>query len=135
MSPADEKRPAVATTVLVIEDDEMVTEVVRIALTADGYQVLHAPSGEAGFATLADHAVDLVLLDLVLSEGNGLDVLMRLREGKDAASLPVIVLASRAMPADEVRGEELGATSYLNKPFTAAELSEKVRAALAARPD
>lgn len=113
-------------TVLVIEDDETVAEAVRINLTAEGYEVVHAPDGPSGLAAAARRPPDVVLIDLVLPEADSWSVLTDLREHAHP-DLPIIVLASRVMPVDKVRGYNLGATAYLNKPFTAGELAEKVR--------
>lgn len=118
-------------TVLVIEDDEMVADLVRAALAPDGYSLVHAPNGEAGLSAVADESVDVVLFDLGVHETDPWGVLSRLRTHADDTDLPIIVLSTRAMPADKVRGYNLGATAYLSKPFTAAELSEKVRDAVA----
>ena len=116
-----------AVTVLVVEDDEMIAQVVRINLESEGFAVVHAPNGAAGLATIAQQRPDLVLLDVMMPEVDGWTVLTRLREDPATASLPVIMLTAKAMPADQVRGYNLGANGYLPKPFAAQDLIEKVR--------
>ena len=118
-------------TVLVIEDDEMVAEVVTIALTAEGYRVVHADTVQAGLASAEQQPPDVVVVDLGLANADGGETVAHLRTSSGGAEVPVIVMASRAMPADRVRGYNLGASAYLAKPFTAEELSEKVREAIA----
>ena len=117
-------------TVLVIEDDEMVAEVVTIALAAEGYEVVHADTAEAGLASAEQQPPDVVIADLGLVNADGGQTIATVRTAGGGAEVPLIVMASRAMPADRVRGYNLGASSYLTKPFTAEELSEKVREAI-----
>ena len=119
-----------AHSILLVEDDEMVAEVVRINLEAEGYTVVHAPNGAAGLAVIAQSAPDLVILDVMIPEVDGWAVLTRLRDEAATRSLPVIMLSAKAMPADQVRAYNLGATAYLTKPFSAEELVEKVAVVL-----
>ena len=115
------------TIVLVVEDDEMTAEVVRVNLEAEGFEVVHALNGAAGLAAIAQHRPDLVLLDVMMPEIDGWTVLTRLREDPITQDLPVIMVSAKAMPADQVRGYNLGANAYLPKPFSSSELVEKVR--------
>lgn len=117
-------------TVLVVEDDEMVAEVVRVGLSTRDYQVVHAPTPEAGVAAAAAQRPDLVLLDVTRLETAGWEALERMRNaGMD--DVPIVVMSPRTLPADEVRGYSLGVTAYLTKPFTGEELLAAVRDALA----
>ena len=109
----------------------MVAEVVRINLEAKGYEVSHAPNGAAGLAAIAQKVPDLVVLDVMMPEVDGWTVLTRLRDDPATRQLPVIMLSAKAMPADQVRGYNLGANAYLPKPFSATELMEKVAQVLA----
>lgn len=120
-----------AQSILLVEDDEMVADVVRINLEAEGYDVVHAPNGAAGLAVIAQTPPDLVILDVMMPEIDGWTVLTRLRDDAATRSLPVIMLSAKAMPADQVRGYNLGATAYLPKPFSATELVERVTQVLA----
>ena len=119
-----------AATVLIVEDDEMVADVVRINLESEGFEVTHAPNGAAALAAIEQSQPDLVLLDVMIPEIDGWGVLTRLREDQATARLPVIMLTAKAMPADQVRGYNLGANGYLPKPFSSTDLIEKVRQVL-----
>lgn len=116
--------------VLVVEDDEMVVEVVTINLEAEGLDVVHASNGTAGLAEVDRERPDLVLLDVMMPDVDGWTVLSKLRARPDTEKLPVIMLTAKSMPADQVRGYNLGATGYITKPFSADELVEKVQHAL-----
>jgi DNA-binding response OmpR family regulator len=121
------------TRVLVIDDEPAIRESLAFALKRDGFAVLEAASLKAARA-LQGEEVDLILLDLVLPDGNGLDFLRGLRTRSD---LPVIVLTSRDEETDRVLGLEMGADDYVLKPFSPREVTARVRAVLrraAARP-
>ena len=117
-------------TVLVVEDDEMVAEVVRVGLGAEDFNVVHAANPQAGVAAAVQERPDLVLLDVTRVETGGWDALARMRHEADIDDVPIIVMSPRTLPADEVRGYSLGVTAYLTKPFTAEELISAVRDAL-----
>lgn len=116
--------------VLVVEDDEMVAEVVRVNLEAEGLTVVHVTNGPAGLNEIARERPDLVLLDVMIPEMDGWAVLSKLRGQADTEKLPVVMLTAKSMPADQVRGYQLGASGYITKPFSVSELLEKVRHAL-----
>ena len=111
-----------------MEDEQALAGFVRNALEADGYVVEHVGSGERALVLLAAEGFDVVVLDLVLPDCDGLDVLARLRRQDPA--LPVVIVSARGQVADRVRGLDLGADDYLVKPFALAELSARIRAAL-----
>ena len=116
--------------ILIVEDDAGIVSFLVKGLRAEGYATAIAPDGEKAIRILgaSDEDFDLVLLDLGLPGTSGEEVLRVLRQR--AASLPVIVLTSRAEIADKVRGLELGANDYVTKPFSFAELLARIRAAL-----
>lgn len=116
--------------ILIVEDDAGIVSFLAKGLRAEGYATAVAPDGEKAVQLLGanDESFDLVLLDLGLPGTSGDEVLRILRQ-RDA-SLPVIVLTSRAEIADKVRGLELGANDYVTKPFSFAELLARIRAAL-----
>jgi two-component system response regulator AtoC len=116
-------------TVLVIEDDDAARTALAGFLGSAGYRVREAASGAEAFAALAGGAADAVLLDLIMPEPDGFEVLRRLRE-RDPR-LPVIVLSALCDAEDVVRAMKLGATDYLPKPFDPAELDLVLRRALA----
>ena len=117
-------------TVLVVEDDEMIADVVRLSLKPLHIDVVHVANGKAALATIAADPPDVILLDITLPEVDGWEVLSRVRDQPETSEIPVIVMTGRTMPADQVRAYNLGASAYLNKPFYPGELVEKVREAL-----
>jgi len=113
-------------TVLMVDDDVELSAMVAELLQSQGMQVHRAGTAAQGMAELARLQPDVLLLDLMLPDANGLDVCRRLREtGHD---LPVLMLTARGDPFDRVLGLELGADDYLGKPFEPRELVARVRA-------
>ena len=113
---------------LLVEDDRMIGDTLRAALRMEGHAVDWVRDAAAAQATLASERFDLVLLDLGLPQGNGLDVLRAARARGDAT--PVIVLTARDGPGDKVAGLDAGADDYLVKPFDLDELGARMRAVL-----
>jgi DNA-binding response OmpR family regulator len=123
------------TTVLVVEDDAATAGFLADNLQADGYRVFAASEAGEALRTLEVRQPDLLLLDLGLAGGNGLEVLDRLRAADAAASrvdpdLPVIILTGRSSEVDRVRGFSRGADDYLCKPFSYPELVARIDAVL-----
>ena len=114
-------------TVLVIEDERHIADIVRIALERDGHRVIAVRTGEEGLAELPGHQIALVVLDIGLPGIDGLEVCRRIRAG---SRLPVIMLTARDEEADRVAGLELGADDYVPKPFSPRELAARVKAVL-----
>lgn len=113
---------------LLVEDDRLIAESVHAALTAIGNTVDVIASYAEAESALAHDAFDLLLLDLGLPDGNGLDLLAARRHVGDVT--PVLILTARDDVDDRVRGLDLGADDYLAKPFSLAELEARVRALL-----
>ena len=116
---------------LLVEDDPMIGDTLRAALRMEGHAVDWVRDAAAAQSTLASERFDLVLLDLGLPNGNGLDVLRAARGRGDAT--PVIVLTARDGPGDRVAGLDAGADDYLVKPFELDELGARIRAVLRRR--
>jgi DNA-binding response OmpR family regulator len=121
--------------VLVVEDDEATRAFLAENLSADGYRVATASGAGEGFRAIEVRSPALVVLDLLLEDGNGLDLLDRVRAADGLASridpyLPVIVLTGRTGEADRVRGFARGADDYVVKPFLYGELLGRMRAVL-----
>lgn len=114
--------------VLVIEDNEDLAFGLKNNLEVEGYEVEVALDGLAGLGRAREGAFDLAILDLMLPGMNGLEVLARLREERQA--LPVLVLTARGEEADKARGLRLGADDYVTKPFGLLELLARVEAIL-----
>ena len=113
--------------ILVVEDEPSIAEVVELYLRRGGYQVTLAQDGRAALHALAQHLPDLVILDLMLPEVDGLSVTRWLRDRSDT---PIIMLTARREEADRIAGLELGADDYVVKPFSPQELVSRVRAVL-----
>src|SRR5437762_1087925 len=113
---------------LLVEDDRMIGDSLRAALRLEGYAVDWVRDAAAAQSTLASERFDLLLLDLGLPKGDGLDVLRALRDRKDPT--PAIVLTARDGLGDRVAGLDAGADDYLVKPFELDELNARIRAVL-----
>ena len=120
-------RQTPAMRVLAIDGDEVLLALLRLALSGDGVDVTTVSGGSAGLAVIEEHEPDLVVLDTVLPDLSGYEVLRRLRERTD---VPAIVLSGRDGHVDKVRAFELGADDYVTKPFSLPELEARVHAQL-----
>lgn len=114
--------------ILVIEDDAAIRQGLVDALEFSGYAVFQAGDGPTGLDMALSVDCDLVLLDLVLPRGDGLDILERVRANRP--TLPVIILTARGEESDRVRGLKLGADDYVVKPFSVKELLARVEAVM-----
>lgn len=113
--------------VLIIEDEQPIRRFVRASLTAEGYRVAEAASGEEGLRLAAGQPPDLVILDLGLPGMDGQEVLRRLREWLTA---PILVLSARDQEPQKVEALDAGADDYVTKPFGVGELLARMRTAL-----
>jgi DNA-binding response OmpR family regulator len=117
--------------IVMIEDDVRLAAMVADYLRQAGYAVSHGEDGGAGLAILAKSPADIVLLDLMLPDGDGLDVFRRIRAMPGpAAHTPVIMLTAKGDPTDRVVGLEIGAEDYISKPFEPRELLARIRVVL-----
>jgi two-component system, OmpR family, response regulator RegX3 len=114
-------------TLLLIEDEEAISEPLAAALAREGYETVVAATAATGLELFETRSPDLVLLDVMLPDGDGRDVLRRIRE---TSRTPVVMLTARGEEMDRVLGLELGADDYVTKPFSAAELAARIRAVL-----
>ena len=113
--------------VLVVDDEPPIRKLLRMGLSAQGYQTLEAPNGKAALELL-EQAPDLVILDLGLPDVKGLELLRTIRARNE--SVPIVVLSSRGDEAGKVAALDLGADDYVTKPFGMEELLARMRAAL-----
>lgn len=115
------------TTILIVDDEASITEVVSLYLSRAGYRVQTAQDGRSALRAMAARMPDLVVLDVMLPEVDGLEITRRVRaEG----TTPIILLTARKEEADRILGLELGADDYVVKPFSPQELVSRVRAVL-----
>jgi two-component system response regulator RegX3 len=114
-------------TILLVEDEEAISEPLAAALGREGFEMLVAGTAARGLELFETRSPDLVLLDVMLPDGDGRDVMRRIR---DTSRTPVIMLTARGEEMDRVLGLELGADDYVTKPFSAAELAARIRAVL-----
>jgi DNA-binding response OmpR family regulator len=122
-----------AQTVLTVEDDAAIRRGIVDALRFAGYRTMEAARGDAGCEMAVARPYDLLLLDLVLPGGDGLDILRAVRQAR--RSQPVIILTARGDEQDRVSGLQLGADDYVVKPFSVKELLARVEAVLRRSPD
>ena len=112
-------------TILVVDDDDHIREVLRFALARAGHHVVEAADGVDAWRAFQSHPVDLVVLDIILPGEDGLDLCRRLRRESD---VPILFLSSRDEELDRVLGLELGADDYITKPFSPRELVARIKA-------
>lgn len=113
--------------ILVVDDEERIVRFIRLNLEQDGFQVVEANTGRQALDKLRQSLPDLMLLDVMLPDLDGFEVLRMVRENHD---VPIIMLTAKTEEDDRVRGLELGADDYVTKPFSPRELVSRVRAVL-----
>lgn len=116
--------------ILIVEDEEKLSRFIELELTYEGYEVKKAADGRSGLSLAEAESFDLILLDIMLPEINGLEVLRRLRK---FSKTPVILLTARDSVMDKVTGLDSGADDYVTKPFAIEELLARIRTALRKR--
>ncbi|MGP4082582.1 response regulator transcription factor [Pseudalkalibacillus sp. R45] len=116
-----------APTVLLIEDELILSEVIKDFFENDGYSVLTAQDGKEGLQSFCDHKVDIVILDIMMPETDGWSVCRRIRKHSD---VPVIIVTARDEDEDTLLGFELGADDYVTKPFNPSILVARAKALL-----
>jgi len=117
-------------TILVIDDEPDLVELVEFNLKKDGYEVIVAKNGQSGLEIAQKHVPDLIVLDLMMPGIDGLEVCRQLRGDSRTKQIPMIMLTAKSAEADRIVGLELGADDYVTKPFSPRELVARVRALL-----
>ena len=115
--------------ILVVDDEKYIVEMLQYNLEKEGYKVLTARNGKQALEQVKRH-VDLILLDIMMTEMNGLDVLRELKRVEKTKSIPVLFLTAKSSEIDEVIGLELGAEDYIVKPISIKKLIARVRTAM-----
>ena len=109
-------------TIMVVDDNPDIITIVKTILEGKGYYVLSASSGQELLNLLTDRKPDLIILDIMMPEMDGLEVLSRLKAVTETASIPVILLTAKVQYEDVLGGYKLGADYYITKPFTSTQL-------------
>lgn len=113
-------------TVLIVEDEKSIVDILRFNLTKEGFQTIEAYDGQTGLSLALEKAPDLILLDLMLPAMNGFEVCKTIRD--KGINTPVLIITAREAENDKIMGLELGADDYITKPFSVRELLARVRA-------
>ncbi|MBC55996.1 MAG: two-component system response regulator [Confluentimicrobium sp.] len=113
--------------VLLIEDEPNIIEAIRFVLSRDGWNVQTHSDGRGAYDRVVDLRPDVVILDVMLPERSGFDILRDIRAGKDTAALPVLVLTAKGQSKDREMAESLGASRFMTKPFSNNEVLATVR--------
>jgi DNA-binding response OmpR family regulator len=117
-------------TVLIIEDEADAAELFAEMMRVSGFRVLKTSSSTPALSLIATEKPDLIILDIMMPEVSGLDILRQMRQETALARIPVVVVSAKSMPADIRNGMEAGASTYLTKPVGFLELREAVERAL-----
>lgn len=116
--------------IYVVEDDENIREIERIALGNSGYEVAEFACAADFFSALQIQVPDLLLLDIMLPDADGIDIIKEIRSDKEVRMLPIILVTAKTTEIDKVKGLDAGADDYLTKPFGIMELISRVKALL-----
>ena len=116
--------------VLIVDDDPAAVELIQYMLQSEGYTTSLAVTGAAGLAMAKEQRPDLILLDVMLPEMDGLEACRRLRADPSTSAVPIIMLSARAQSSDQESGHEAGADLYLTKPIDLTDLARKISSLL-----
>ncbi len=114
--------------ILIVEDDKDILELVKLYLAKEGFRTATASTGADALKQVKSDKPDLIVLDLMLPEIDGLEICKRLRSAPDTTSIPIIMLTAKVEEADTIVGLELGADDYVTKPFSPKSLVARVKA-------
>ena len=117
-------------TILIVDDEAAIRDMVSLALTRAGFEVQEAADGQEAITKVADCAPSLILLDWMLPDVSGVDVARRLKKSDISARIPIIMLTARSEENDKIRGLEVGADDYVTKPFSPREQIARINAVL-----
>ena len=119
-----------AYTILIIEDEPDISELIEYSLTQSGYSIIVSDNGEKGIEFARKHSPDLILLDLMLPGINGIDVCRVLKNDKDTSEVSIIMLTALGQEEDIIKGLETGADDYVTKPFSFPVLEARIQSVL-----
>jgi CheY-like chemotaxis protein len=126
----DSQIPASKRTIMVVDDERELVAVVRTMLEEKGFSVTCAYSGKDLFAGLEEQKPDLIILDIMMPQMDGLEALTRLKEDQSTATIPVILLTAKVQHVDVLGGYKMGADFYITKPFTKSQLIDGINTIL-----
>ena len=118
----DPNFPSTKSTIMIVDDDHELVTIVRVILEQKGFNVRCAYNGPQLFADLDEYKPDLIILDIMMPEMDGLEVLTRLKGSLGTSSIPVILLTAKVQYEDVLGGYKMGADHYITKPFTRTQL-------------
>ncbi|GAV25892.1 DNA-binding response regulator [Carboxydothermus islandicus] len=114
-------------TILLVDDEEKIREVLRLYLEKEGFQIIEARDGKEALKRFSEHKIDLIILDLMLPEIDGMEIAKEIRK---TSLVPIIMLTARGEEIDKILGLEIGADDYVVKPFSPREVVARVKAVL-----
>ena len=117
--------------ILIVDDDPLLCNLLRMTLGRAGYETVEVYSGEAAISYLQRQSVDLILLDVMMADVNGFDTLRRLKADSSLRDIPVIFLTARVDAISQKTGLDIGAVEYLTKPITPEVLVDRIRRVMA----
>ena len=117
-------------TVLIVDDEAPIREMIAVALQMAGYQCLEAENAQIAHALVVDHQPDIILLDWMMPDVSGIELARRLKREPASAEIPIIMLTARSEEDNKVQGLEAGADDYITKPFSPRELIARLKAVL-----
>ncbi|HVR08314.1 MAG TPA: response regulator [Thermoanaerobaculia bacterium] len=120
--------------ILVVDDEEDVLEVLRLVLAKNGYEVLTAASGMDSLTRAQSEIPDLIVLDIMMQQMDGWEVLKLFKLDERTSAIPVVILSARVEPKDKIRGLQEGAIDYVTKPFAVREILTRIAAILGRSP-
>ena len=116
--------------IYIVEDDKNISEIESFSLKNAGHQTVEFPDGRSFYKELAEKKPDLILLDIMLPDEDGLSILRKIREKRETKRIPVIMVPAKTTEIDKVKGLDNGADDYMTKPFGVMELVSRVKALL-----
>ncbi|ABP67619.1 two component transcriptional regulator, winged helix family [Caldicellulosiruptor saccharolyticus DSM 8903] len=114
--------------ILIVDDEPHIVELIKFNLQKEGYNTFEAENGNTALDIIKNNKIDLVILDIMMSDKDGYEVLKEIRFNKGTRNLPVILLSAKSEEIDRILGLELGADDYITKPFSVKELVARVKA-------
>ena len=112
--------------IYIVEDDESIREIEEFALKNSGHKVLGFPDAKSFYKQMTEVIPDLVLLDIMLPDENGNEIVKKLRRNSNTKKLPIIMVTARSQMEDKMIGEETGVNEYITKPFELEQIVKKV---------